>query len=39
LFGVIDVNTKWVTVEAGVGRGLTDATDRWALKLILSKDL
>src|ERR1700731_3276344 len=39
LFGVIDVNTKWASVEAGVGRGLTDATDRWVLKLILSKDL
>jgi len=39
LFGVIDINTKLVAVEAGIGRGLTDATDRWVLKLILSKDL
>ncbi|MDP9008153.1 MAG: hypothetical protein M3N91_05510 [Pseudomonadota bacterium] len=39
LFGVIDVNTKWIGVEAGVGRGLTGATDHWVLKLILSKDL
>lgn len=39
LFGVVDVNTKWIGVEAGVGRGLTSATDHWVLKLILSKDL
>jgi hypothetical protein len=39
LFGVIDVNTRWFGVEAGVGRGLTNATDHWVLKLILSKDL
>jgi len=39
LFGVLDVNTKWLNVETGVGRGLTSATDRWVLKLILSKDL
>jgi hypothetical protein len=39
LFGVLDANTKWLAVEAGVGRGLTGATDRWVLKLILSKDL
>jgi hypothetical protein len=39
LFGVIDVSTKWISVEAGVGRGLTGASDHWVLKLILSKDL
>jgi hypothetical protein len=39
LFGVIDVNTKWISVEAGVGRGLTGASDHWVFKLILSKDL
>ena len=39
LFGVLDVNTQWLQVEGGVGRGLTGATDRWVLKLILSKDL
>src|ERR1700690_1328333 len=39
LFGVLDVNTKWLNIETGVGRGLTSATDRWVLKLILSKDL
>jgi hypothetical protein len=39
LFGVIDVKTKWMAIEAGVGAGLTSASDHWALKLILSKDL
>jgi hypothetical protein len=39
LFGVVDINTKWIGVEAGVGTGLTSASDRWIFKLILSKDL
>jgi hypothetical protein len=39
LFGVIDYNGKPINVEAGVGFGLTPATDRVTLKLILSKDL
>lgn len=39
LFGVIDINTKWIGIEAGVGAGLTSASDHWVLKLILSKDL
>ena len=39
LFGVIDVNTKWAAIEAGVGAGLTSASSHWTLKLILSKDL
>lgn len=39
LFGVLDINTKWIGIEAGVGAGLTSATDHWTVKLILSKDL
>jgi hypothetical protein len=39
LFGVIDVNTKWTGIEAGVGGGLTRASSAWTLKLILSRDL
>jgi hypothetical protein len=39
LFGVIDHNGKVWVVEAGVGFGLTSATDKVVLKLILSRDL
>lgn len=39
LFGVIDMNTPWVAIEAGIGAGLTHASDHWVLKLILTKDL
>jgi len=39
LFGVIDVTTKAVGIELGVGAGLTSASDHWVLKLILSRDL
>jgi hypothetical protein len=39
LFGVVDFNGKPVNVEFGVGFGLSSATDRLALKLILSRDL
>ena len=39
LFGVIDIATRAVNIEAGVGAGLTSASDHWVLKLILSKDL
>ena len=39
LFGVVDFNGKPVNVEFGVGFGLSAATDRLALKLILSRDL
>lgn len=38
LFAVLDVKTKEVGVEAGVGAGLTAASDHWVLKLILSRD-
>jgi hypothetical protein len=39
LFGVIDINTKWVGIEAGIGAGLTKASDHRVLKLIFTKDL
>lgn len=39
IFGVIDINTEFVGIEAGVGAGLTGASDHWVLKLILSRDL
>jgi hypothetical protein len=38
-FGVIDYRGRPWTVEAGVGVGLTSATDKLILKLILSRDL
>ena len=39
LFAVVDHNAKGLGIEAGVGFGLTDASDRVTLKLILSRDL
>ncbi len=39
LFGVVDINTKWVGIEAGIGAGLTSTSDHWTLKLIISRDL
>jgi hypothetical protein len=39
LFGVIDFNGKPINIEFGAGFGLTSTTDRFTLKLILSKDL
>jgi hypothetical protein len=39
LFLVVDYTGKPVDVEAGIGFGLTGATDRLTLKLILSRDL
>jgi hypothetical protein len=39
LFGVVDFGGKPWTVEGGIGFGLTSATDRLVLKLILSRDL
>jgi hypothetical protein len=38
-YGVVNHTGGWVDVEAGVGFGLTDASDRLTLKLILSRDL
>jgi len=39
LYGVVDYNGKAMGVEAGIGVGLTDASDKLTFKLILSKDL
>ena len=30
---------KWVNIEAGIGFGLTDASDKVTLKLMVSRDL
>jgi hypothetical protein len=38
LFAVLDINTPWIGIEAGVGAGLTAATDHRIVKLILSRD-
>jgi hypothetical protein len=39
LFAVVDHTAKVLQVEAGVGLGLTPASDRVTVKLILSRDL
>jgi len=39
LYGVVDHATKGLDIEAGIGFGLTSASDRITLKLILSRDL
>lgn len=39
LYGVIDHSSKALDVEAGVGFGLTGASDKITLKLILARDL
>jgi hypothetical protein len=39
LYGVVDHRTRFLDIEAGVGIGLTKGSDRWTLKLILSRDL
>ena len=39
LFGVVDRTWKDWDIEAGIGVGLTGASDRLTLKLILSRDL
>jgi hypothetical protein len=39
LYGVFDHSTKFVDIEAGVGFGLTSASDKVTLKLMLSRDL
>jgi hypothetical protein len=39
LFAVVDIKSKVIDIEAGVGAGLTGASDHWVLKLILSRDL
>jgi hypothetical protein len=39
VWGVFDRATKFANIEAGVGFGVTPASDRVTLKLILSRDL
>lgn len=39
LYGVFDHNSKFLNIEAGVGFGLTSASDKVTLKLMLSRDL
>jgi|SRR5712692_383461 len=39
LFGVVDRTSKFLDVEFGVGVGLTDASDKFTLKLMLARDL
>ena len=38
LFGIVNSSYKTVDIEAGIGFGLTDASDHLTLKLILSHD-
>jgi hypothetical protein len=39
LYAVFDHNSKIVNVEGGIGFGMTAASDKVTLKLILSRDL
>jgi hypothetical protein len=39
LYFVVNHATKWMDIEAGVGVGLNDASDKVTFKLLLSKDL
>jgi hypothetical protein len=39
LYAVVDKSTKYMDIEAGIGFGLTNASDKLTLKLILSRDL
>ena len=39
LYGVFDHSSKFLNIEAGVGFGLTGASDKVTLKLMLSRDL
>jgi hypothetical protein len=39
LFGVVDYRSEVVNIEAGIGFGLTSASDRMVLKLMVSRDL
>jgi hypothetical protein len=39
VYGVVNHSTKFLDVEAGVGFGLTGASDKLTFKLILSRDL
>ncbi len=39
IYAVVDKAAKWMDIEAGIGFGLTDASDKVTLKMILSRDL
>jgi hypothetical protein len=39
LFGVVDYRTQEFNIEAGLGFGLTPASDRLVVKLMISSDL
>ena len=39
VFAVFDQSTSFLDIEAGIGFGLTDASDKLQFKLILSRDL
>ena len=39
IFAVVDHSATFLDIEAGVGVGLTDTSDKLQLKLILSRDL
>jgi hypothetical protein len=39
VWGVFDHNSKFVNIEAGVGFGVTSASDKVTVKLMLSRDL
>jgi hypothetical protein len=39
IYGVIDRTTSFMDIEAGIGFGMTGASDKITLKLILSRDL
>jgi hypothetical protein len=39
LFGVVDYKGDDINIEAGVGFGLTPESDRWVVKLMISRDL
>jgi hypothetical protein len=39
IFAVVDHSSEAVDIEFGVGVGVTGASDKWTLKLILSRDL
>jgi hypothetical protein len=38
LFAVVDTSTKALGIEVGVGAGLTNTSEQWVFKLILSRD-
>jgi hypothetical protein len=39
IWAVMDHSTKIVNIEAGFGVGVTAGSDKWTVKLMLSRDL